>query len=176
MGKPSKIMFSQPVATRAGSPVRIYDIFDSRYLKIEKQRLIYIYKWAKTRCNNPNTKQWHNYGGRGIKFLFSSFEEFLNELGPRPLNYSLDRIDNNGNYEIGNVRWASRKDQNNNKGPYKNSSTGITGISVIHPKGKYKTTRYQTRVYIKNKRVELYKGPSLEKAILIMKDYNETQN
>ena len=70
---------------------------------------------AKERCTNPNAKNFHRYGGRGIKFLFDNFEEFLAHIGPRPgKEYSLDRIDNSGNYEYGNVRWATRKDQNRN--------------------------------------------------------------
>jgi len=71
---------------------------------------------AKQRCTNPNNKSFHNYGGREIKFLFDNFEEFLAHVGPRPgAEYSIDRIDNSGNYEHGNVRWATRKIQSRNK-------------------------------------------------------------
>ena len=70
---------------------------------------------AKRRCTNPNAKNFHHYGGRGIKFLFDDFEEFLSHIGPRPgKEYSLDRINNEGNYEPGNVRWATLKIQNRN--------------------------------------------------------------
>ena len=68
------------------------------------------------RCTNPKNKKWDIYGGRGIKCLFSSYEEFFNELGKRPgKEYSIDRIDNNGNYEHGNVRWATLSQQNKNR-------------------------------------------------------------
>lgn len=73
------------------------------------------YCHAKARCNNPNDHKYPIYGGRGIKFLFKSFPEFYAELGPRPAKHSLDRIDVDGHYEVGNVRWATAKVQSNNR-------------------------------------------------------------
>jgi hypothetical protein len=74
------------------------------------------YKAARQRCTNPKLKCWENYGGRGIKFLFTSFEQFYAELGPRPKGKSLDRFPNNdGNYEPGNVRWATAEQQRENR-------------------------------------------------------------
>jgi hypothetical protein len=70
---------------------------------------------AKYRCTNPKANGWKRYGGRGIKFLFTSFEQFFTELGPRPKGRSLDRINNEGNYEPGNVRWATPKQQGQNR-------------------------------------------------------------
>jgi hypothetical protein len=71
---------------------------------------------ARQRCNNPNATHYEAYGGRGIKFLFESFPQFLKCVGPRPgPEYSIDRFpDKNGNYEPGNVRWATRKQQQRN--------------------------------------------------------------
>jgi hypothetical protein len=75
-----------------------------------------IYHSAKERCTNPKDAGYVNYGGRGIEFKFSSFPQFYEEVGPRPTGaHSLDRIDNEGNYEHGNVQWASRSDQNRNQ-------------------------------------------------------------
>lgn len=87
---------------------------------------------AKARCTNPNHPSWDNYGGRGIEFLFNSFEEFIDALktpknptGKRPLGhdakgkalYSLDRLNNDGHYEKGNLRWATKsQQQRNNRG------------------------------------------------------------
>lgn len=72
-----------------------------------------------SRCENKNNNAWHNYGGRGIYVhpkWRNSFLDFLNDVGRRPSkDYSLDRIDNNGNYEPGNVRWATREQQNKNR-------------------------------------------------------------
>jgi len=73
------------------------------------------WKRAKQRCTNPNNHKWADYGGRGIKFLFTSFEQFFAELGPRPEGMTLDRKNNDGNYEPGNVRWATKEEQNRNR-------------------------------------------------------------
>lgn len=74
------------------------------------------YSLAKGRCSNTNTPNFKDYGGRGIEFRFASFEAFFAEVGKRPSDrHSLDRIDNFGHYEPGNVRWATRKEQNANR-------------------------------------------------------------
>lgn len=75
------------------------------------------YWHAMRRCTNPNVENWKDYGGRGIKFLFTSFEQFFAELGPRPEGMTLDRIENDGNYEPGNVRWATQSEQLRNRRP-----------------------------------------------------------
>jgi hypothetical protein len=77
--------------------------------------------WAsmKQRCLNPNQKGYLNYGGRGVRVCTrwcDSFEAFLADLGRRPSpRHQLDRIDNDGDYEPGNVRWALRAVQNRNR-------------------------------------------------------------
>ena len=74
----------------------------------------------KSRCFNPNARGYEYYGGRGIKVApgFLVYEAFLACVGRRPsAGYSLDRIDNNGDYAPGNVRWVLRKDQNANRRP-----------------------------------------------------------
>ena len=76
------------------------------------------YMDAKNRCTNPNSARWYTHGGRGIKFLFTSFAEFFSEIGKRPDGLTLDRIDNDGNYEPGNVRWASPSQQMSNRRNY----------------------------------------------------------
>jgi hypothetical protein len=77
------------------------------------------YTNAQTRCTNPRRKDWKNYGGRGIRFLFTSFEQFFEEIGVKPQGYILDRRNNDGHYEPGNVRWVTRKESNRNRRRWK---------------------------------------------------------
>lgn len=75
----------------------------------------HAYRAAKSRCNRPTDQAYKNYGGRGIKFLFTSFQEFYAEVGPRPDGMFLDRIENNGHYELGNVRWITPSESARNR-------------------------------------------------------------
>jgi len=86
---------------------------NSRYEQVSRVQLIYI--GAKARCERHTTPKFKDYGGRGIQFLFTSFEEFYKELGNRPKGKSLERINNDGNYEPGNVCWATPREQAANR-------------------------------------------------------------
>jgi hypothetical protein len=78
-----------------------------------------IWKGVKARCFNPKSKIFSYYGGRGITMVEpwrSNFASFLKDAGLRPSpRHQLDRIDNNRNYEPGNVRWVTRTQQCNNR-------------------------------------------------------------
>ena len=70
------------------------------------------------RCTRTKHRHWKDYGGRGIKVCerWESLENFIADVGRRPsATHSIDRIDNDGNYEPGNVRWATRVEQHRNK-------------------------------------------------------------
>jgi hypothetical protein len=75
-----------------------------------------IYWAARERCSNPHNKSYKNYGGRGIQFRFTSFADFWDALGPRPdPSLTIERINNDGHYERGNVCWATRLEQRHNR-------------------------------------------------------------
>lgn len=90
---------------------------------LSEHYLYFIYKSIKQRCNNQRNFAYKNYGARGIKLhpnwannFLLFFDYIMNELGERPTKqHSLDRINNNGNYEPGNLRWALPVEQYNNR-------------------------------------------------------------
>jgi hypothetical protein len=76
----------------------------------------------KSRCLNPRCTNWKHYGARGIEVRFTNFEDFFNEVGPRPSpELSIHRIENDGHYETGNLAWATGSVQARNKRIWKNA-------------------------------------------------------
>ena len=113
-----------------------------------KHYLYSTWRGMKQRCYYKKMNGYKNWGGRGIKVCdewkddFIAFASYIEKnLGDKPPKHSFDRIDNDGDYEPGNVRWASYKEQNNNlrKPPIYNTKTPKSGYKWVsaHQTGKW---------------------------------------
>lgn len=99
--------------------------------------------WADmiARCFNPKRAGYDNYGARGIKVCQrwrDSFAAFYSDMGERPDGRSLDRINNEGDYEPGNCRWATREEQNRNQRLRKQNRSGVPGVRWTPDRATYR--------------------------------------
>lgn len=86
--------------------------------QVGQHPLYALWRGMRARCLNPNHKGYPDYGGRGIKVCerWDNFAAFVEDMGEKPgPEYTLDRIDNDGDYEPGNTRWATWEEQHANK-------------------------------------------------------------
>ena len=93
------------------------------------------------RCYDSTHKAYHRYGGRGIDVCESwrwnnnlGFFNFINDVGDRPIGFTLDKIDNNFGYYKHNVRWADKRTQQNNLGKGLSNTSGYVGVKVTKDK------------------------------------------
>lgn len=114
----------------------------------------------RNRCQSETSKAYANYGRRGISFCkrWQKFENFLEDMGEAPEGLSIDRINNNGNYEPGNCRWSTRKEQCRNKRNNVRLTMGGETLTLAEW-----TERYGIRSTTMTKRIE--RGWSVERAI-----------
>lgn len=113
-----------------------------------------------TRCSNPKAVSYRYYGARGIYICerWASFENFFADMGPRPANTSLDRIDSNGPYSPRNCRWASLKEQNRNR---RNTRKLIVqGESISLPEAAERLGVHANTLHSR-----LWRGWSIERAV-----------
>lgn len=91
------------------------------------------------RCGNENAPNYARYGGRGIRVCerWESFENFLADMGERADGMTLDRIDNSGNYEPGNVRWATRVEQQRNTRRSKLTVEQVADVVALAARGMH---------------------------------------
>lgn len=91
--------------------------------------IYHIWVSMRQRCQNPNAQAWRNYGGRGITVCkrWQKFENFFADMGDQPKGLDLDRINNDGNYEPSNCRWATRSQNIKNSRRRKRNALGQFG-------------------------------------------------
>ena len=139
-----------------------------------------IWSRMKARCYNLNETNYHDYGGRGIRVYKEWIDNFLvfydyvvnlpyydlSKLNNKSGGYSLDRIDNDGNYEPNNVRWATRYQQNIKQRVRKDNASGYRGIGMDKNKDMW-----SVRISVHGQRIHLGHFKDIKKAVEVLNNY-----
>ena len=126
-----------------------------------------IWSGMRQRCNDANNPVYHHYGGRGITICdrWGRFDLFLKDMGNRPSSkYSIDRINNDGNYEQSNCRWATRIEQSRNKRKHKSNTSGENGV-YWYPR----TQTWIAKIGVNGKSIYLGSSLCIEDAVEVRK-------
>lgn len=128
---------------------------------MKKTRVYTSWRGMKSRCLNDKTRDYNNYGGRGIKVCerWMKFSNFYKDMGDCPEGFTLDRIDVNGNYEPSNCRWADKTTQSENRRVFCKNKTGCTGVFK-------KGNKFVSRIRSNKKEYYLNSHDNLEEAII----------
>ena len=112
----------------------------------------FVWRDMLRRCEDKRRRDFSHYGGRGIMVCprWHSFKKFFSDMGKRPLNYTLERKDNDKGYCPANCKWVTRAEQNTNQRCRKDNKLGIKGVRW-HNKAK----RYQVRINVNKKAVSV---------------------
>lgn len=118
------------------------------------------------RCNNPRNPQYHYYGGRGIRVCerWLKIENFIEDLGPRPKGFTIERKNNEKGYYQENCIWATPAIQAKNRRMPKTNKTGIAGVNW----NKY-TKKYQARIMAEGKAYHLGYFATIKQATIARK-------
>lgn len=136
-------LVTDTLAARAGSNHPLY-----RHGHAARDGTPEYHSWRsmRIRCSDPAHRYYRHYGGRGITVCerwANSFEAFLADMGCRPSpKHTLDRIDNDGDYEPGNCRWATQSTQVRNSRHRRESKTGVMGVRRVRWKNDDGTVKY----------------------------------
>ncbi len=114
--------------------------YQREWSRNRRPKLYHLWNNMNQRCYNPKTQYYNLYGGRGIRVCKrwsigedgkTGYQCFVQDVGMRPTDqHSIDRINTNGNYEPGNVRWATKREQSLNRRIQSNNKTGHVGVSI----------------------------------------------
>lgn len=124
------------------------------------------------RCYNKADSRYIHYGARGIAVCerWRLFANFQADMGEKPDGLTLDRIDNDGNYEADNCRWVDYTTQNYNKRAQHNNRTGQTGVHFNNRLGKYMAYGHKA-----GKKFQLYWGADFSAACAARQAWDENR-